>query len=1030
MALDSPIPQPSTNSDHREDIFFYDTEKMQTLTSDGIIKHGLAYFKENRVTDMGRDDVRLWAHVEGNSEDVPYLVELESAGVDGIHATCQCANSPEPVCKHAIALLYYYVAQLPNTDLEIDNALGEAIEERVKRGRTEVNVTQVSGELRFGYWEASSITSATHRPQTYKVHIRSLTERNNYCSCPDFATNQLGTCKHIEAVLHRVSKDSDYETIKNQPPPHPFVYLDWESENAPQIKVKRVGHCESDLDPILDENFDAQGFFKGRLPEGFFKFADAVYGRSDFYLGEDVRLYTQRLAADISHAMRAQKIKDRISETNGRLPGVKARLYPYQVEGVAFMAATGRCLLADDMGLGKTLQSIAAAIWLIRDEEIEKVLVVCPASLKHQWAREIEKFTEYDTQIIQGSPENRQVQYRKGKTFVIVNYELVLRDLTVINEVLRPDLVILDEAQRIKNWRTKIASTIKLIPSTYAFVLSGTPLENRLEDLYSLMQVVDPHVLGPLWKYLLDFHVTDDRDKVLGYRNLSVLRRRIQPVMLRRDRRLVRDQLPGRTEIRLDVPLDPKQRDLHDNALSAAGRLAQIAKRRPLTPSEQHRLMAALQTARMACNAAGLVDKETVGSPKLDELAVILEDLCLQIGLKVVVFSQWERMTRMVEELLNEMKIGCVRLHGGIPTANRGEIMDKFRLDDATQVFVSTDAGGVGLNLQSGSALVNLDMPWNPAVLEQRIARIHRLGQKNKVQIIKMVGADSYEENVLHLLAGKQNLFNNVIDPDADEDVVGVSKRMLETLIEDLVEEPEKESKSTDNLVETIPSVDDVSTEEVAASEISDAVKEEIEEDQTVRICIERIQKEYGPRIERIVGSSGGLLVIMTLLREEDDAIAAELSAEIPVALMDPRTYAGLQRLGASSPVANMQPLFEPSEGTDEEHLSPLLILAKEKLKAAEALVEQNCPSVCLELLAASMVAAVAAETDAVKPPELADATVWIYSEALPKKLLNDEQAGTIIRAISLLNASALPDELILQVLEDAERLVDHIETS
>ena len=1022
MAVDSAISRDLSNTDNG---FYYDTEKMQTLTSDGVIKQGLAYFKEDRVTDMGQDDNRLWAHVEGKSEDFPYHVELETDGTIGINVTCECNNSSERVCKHAIALLYYYAARLPLADLEINNALEEAIDERIKRGRTEVNVTHISGELWFGSWEASSITSSTHRPQTYQVQVRSLAERINYCSCPDFAINQLGTCKHIEAALHQINKDPDFETIKNKTPQNPFIYLDWETKNAPQIKLKYVGQPESDLGLLFEKNFDGQGFFKRRLPDDFFKFADAIYGRSDFHLGEDVRLYVERLAADISHELRAQKIKDRISQTNGVLPGIKARLYPYQVEGVSFLVGTGRALLADDMGLGKTLQAIVAAHWLKKDAEIEKVLVVCPASLKHQWAREIEKFTEYDTQIIQGKPDARQAQYRKEKTFVIVNYELVLRDLTIINEVLRPDLLILDEAQRIKNWRTKIASTIKLIPTAYAFVLSGTPLENRLEDLYSLMQVINPHVLGPLWKFLLDYHVTDDRGKVLGYRNLSELRRRIHPVMLRRDRRLVRDQLPDRTETRLDVPMSEKQRDLHDSALSAAGHLAQIAKRRPLTPSEQHRLMASLQTARMACNAAGLVDKETVGSAKLDELADILDDLCLQNGLKVVVFSQWERMTKMVEELSIKMKLGYVRLHGGVPTVKRGALMDKFKDDDAVQVFISTDAGGIGLNLQSGSALVNLDIPWNPAVLEQRIARIHRLGQKQKVQIIKLVAADSYEENVLHLLSGKQNLFNNVIDADAEEDVVGVSKRMLETLIEDLVEEPENERKQTDGVLQAIPSED-----MIVSDTVINAKENESEEDKAARLCIERLQAEFGPRIERIMGSGGGLLVIMTPISKEDDTIAADLSSEVPVALMEPRTYSGLQRLGASSPVADMRPLFEPSETAEKTHISRLLVLAKEKLKAAEVLIEQNCLSVCLDLLAASMVAAVASQTDAVNPPELVNAAVWIYSEALPQGLLSNEQSGTIMQAISMMNASTLPDDFILKVLEEARQLIDHVEIS
>jgi len=145
----------------------------------------------------------------------------------------------------------------------------------------------------------------------------------------------------------------------------------------------------------------------------------------------------------------------------------------------------------------------------------------------------------------QGPPPERGVQYRRDADFFILNYELVLRDRSVIIDTLKPDLVIMDEAQRIKNWRTKIASAVKTIPCRYAFVLTGTPLENRLEDLYSLMQVVDPKVLGPLWRYMVDFHLTDARGKVLGYRNLSVLRRRLAPVMLRRDRAIVSDQLPG-----------------------------------------------------------------------------------------------------------------------------------------------------------------------------------------------------------------------------------------------------------------------------------------------------------------------------------------------------------------------------------------------------------------------------------------------------------------------------------------------------
>jgi SNF2 family DNA or RNA helicase len=295
--------------------------------------------------------------------------------------------------------------------------------------------------------------------------------------------------------------------------------------------------------------------------------------------------------------------------------------------------------------------------------------------------------------------------------FHVVNLELAIRDLSVINTDFRPDLLILDEAQRIKNWRTKVASGIKRIGSRYAFILTGTSLENRLEDLYSLMQMVDPRVLGPLWRYMVDFHITNERGKVLGYRNLSELRRRLAPLMLRRDHALVRDQLPERTVMRIDVPLSLAQRGIHDEAVQAASLLAQIMKRRPLTPSEQNRMMAALQRARMACNAAGLVDpalRETPGdsAPKLDELETLLDELCRSSGLKVVIFSQWTQMTKMAEERARRLGLGCVHLHGGVPNARRGDLIDRFREDDAVQVFISTDAGGgadqPGYPLESG----------------------------------------------------------------------------------------------------------------------------------------------------------------------------------------------------------------------------------------------------------------------------------------------------------------------------------------
>ncbi|MGB5832690.1 MAG: DEAD/DEAH box helicase, partial [Thiohalocapsa sp.] len=601
-----------------------------------------------------------------------------------------------------------------------------------------------------------------------------------------------------------------------------------------------------------------------------------------------------------------------------------AKLYPYQTDGVAFLAGRGRALLADDMGLGKTLQAIAAAYWLHRHDAVERVLVVCPASLKLQWAREIERFTGTEAQIIQGPVATRGVQYRKGKGFYVVNYELMMRDLGVINADLSPDLLILDEAQRIKNWRTKIAGAVKQIGSRFAFVLTGTPLENRLEDLYSLMQVIDPRVLGPLWRYMVDFHITDDRGKVLGYRNLSELRRRLAPVMLRRDRSLVRDQLPERIVTRIDVPMSGLQQEIHDDAVKAAGSLAQIMQRRPLTPSEQNRMMAALQRARMACNAAALVDpalaeKSVDSAPKLDELETLLDELCRMAGLKAVVFSQWAVMTELVEQRVRRMGLGSVRLHGGVPTANRGKLIDRFRDDDAVQVFISTDAGGVGLNLQNAAVLINLDIPWNPAILDQRIARVHRLGQQQKVQAVLLVAPESYEERVLGLVQGKRALFDNVVDADATEDVVSVSKRLAEVLAADLApgasDDAVDRAVSPDRTDETETETETESDPKRDATAASAATPSEDgtlrpELDEAVRDCVIALQQAFGQRIARMLGQRqrgdgpapgmGGLLVVLDQVTDSDDEIAGGLSDRVPVALIDRRTLESLNRLGSA----------------------------------------------------------------------------------------------------------------------------------
>lgn len=1000
-----------------DDPFLFDLEALESASAPGVVGEGLRCFKEHRVIAFDQAGDCLWGEVEDESLDPTVHVAIELVAADALRLSCDCDISLNSVCCHQIAVLYAYADQ-KHASGQLLSATENAVKERMKRGRSEVAVEHLSGMPWFGLWTAASVSTETHFPRQYQVSVRSLERRINVCNCPDFQVNQLGTCKHIEAVLHKIGKRDDYQTIKHEPAPVSYVFLAWDLDDAPALCLHRSRELSAELKNFLDSYFAANGRFIGRLPDDFFRFAELAEGRSDVHIGDDALEYARQLASDAAHQLRAQRIHSQIAASNGRLPGIKARLYPYQIDGVAFLAGTGRALLADDMGLGKTLQAIAAASWLQQREGVRKILVICPASLKQQWAREIARFTDLGVQMIEGPAAERGVQYRRDATFFILNYELVLRDLSLLKDSLNPDLIIMDEAQRIKNWRTKIAAAVKLIPCRYAFVLSGTPLENRLEDLYSLMQVVNPRVLGPLWRYLVDFHVTDARGKVLGYRNLSLLRRRLAPVLLRRDRRLVRDQLPDRIDQRLDVTMTPKQIELHDSAMNNAGRLAHIARKRPLTPTEQNRLLAALQQARMACNAAGLVDKESSGSPKLDELVDILDELCVQSGLKAVVFSQWEIMTQMVESRLLQMGLGCVRLHGGVPTAKRGALIDRFRDDDSIQVFLSTDAGGVGLNLQSGAVLVHLDVPWNPAVLEQRTARIHRLGQTRTVQIITMVAANSYEEQVFSLVRNKQHLFNNVIGQDATEDVVGVSKKLLETLIDNLTpssapsSEQEQEQEGGGVPV----------GEETAAPGAKTGVQREASDanlEQELTRCIQTLQTHFGARIERIIGSGGGLLVVLDRVDYEADQVAEQLSQHVPVALVDGFALKGLQRLGGSV-LAEAETLFAADNHRPAGESSKLQRQADEKIRAAGLLLEQHMTDSALDLLVGALLCAAAERAGRDVAFTREEVSVWAYADALPQELLSHDEVGLLMRALGFAQGSHVPGQLVTGLFEDA----------
>ena len=618
-----------------------------------------------------------------------------------------------------------------------------------------------------------------HSPsgRTYEVSLRSLTARINGCSCPDYLTNMLGTCKHIEAVLVVLEKKlgKRLAAVEKEAPATAEVYL--RHAERVEVRLKAPQGLRGKVRKVLERFFDGEGVLVGDAAHQVTALLEAA-ARLDaddlaqLNIAADVLTHAEVMLETAEHRKQRDWFLEEVRAGRRSLELVGTKLYPYQVEGMLHLAFTGRALLADDMGLGKTVQAIGAAALLKELRGIERVLVVTPASLKHQWKREIQRFTSLGVEVVDGAASKRDLAYKTPAFFTVVNYELLLKDAEVFHR-LAPDLVILDEAQRVKNWRTQTAQAVKALASRFAFVLTGTPLENNLDELYSVLQVVDPRLLGPLWQFNSRYFQLERRKsgsyRVNGYKNLEELRQRIRPVLIRRTRDEVLTDLPPRVDNNFFVPMTKGQTEPYLEHHAAVARLCAIAERRPLSPQESKRLFSNLQSMRILCDALELHDQripekhKKLTAPKIDELAGILQEQVVEGGRKAVIFSSFEGMIDLaIRRAARPLKIGHVKLAGSVPTAQRGALLDRFRLDPKCMVFFSTDAGGVGLNLQDASLVINLDLPWNPAVLEQRIGRAHRMGQKASVQVINLISRGTIEEKMLDTLAMKRQVFQAV----------------------------------------------------------------------------------------------------------------------------------------------------------------------------------------------------------------------------------------------------------------------------
>ena len=615
----------------------------------------------------------------------------------------------------------------------------------------------------------------------YKLFLRDFDAETGYSDSMDSRLNKLGTTKHIMYAFQQLNENKELygQLDKNCP----FVEIYCDPRNDYKVSWFYPHRLPIDEQLLISRYFKNATSLEDDELKNFLGFLEESADFPMINIRPEVR-------EKVEKAFEQEMLESLKTNWTPDFTAINLDLFPYQKQGIEFALFRKAAIIADEMGLGKTVQAIGTGLLKKDVFGFRKVLVVCPASLKSQWKKEIEKFSNEKALIIQGSPSERAKQYLDTEhLFLIVNYETILRDQIAINKA-GIDLLVLDEAQRAKNYETKTAASIKRLDYKHVLVITGTPIENRLIDIFSIVGIIDPQFFGPLWEFSYQHCLFDPerRDKINGYYNLQELNRKLDKILIRREKRKVIDQLPNVQQTNIPVELSPLQADYHG---SYAHGIANIIRKKFLTPFDLQKLQLLLASMRMVCDSTYLIDEETNESPKLEELKyILLEKLDVpNTDRKIIIFSEWVKVHKLIGKMLRESNIGFVELNGSVPVKLRGELIKKFEDNPHCKIFLSTEAGGSGLNLQVADTLINFELPWNPAKKNQRIGRIDRLGQKsNKLTILNFITRNSIEQQIASGLLIKQNLFDGVLDSSSTTNYVDFSSKGRSQFIQQLEE--------------------------------------------------------------------------------------------------------------------------------------------------------------------------------------------------------------------------------------------------
>ncbi len=496
--------------------------------------------------------------------------------------------------------------------------------------------------------------------------------------------------------------------------------------------------------PELEDIFTSSNYYNAKLDQGFKKFIkEAKSGKP------------------------VEKVK---------LPAnFKKTLRDYQEEGINWFYFLRKYrfagILADDMGLGKTLQALF--LMQLNAQKGKPSLVICPKTLLYNWQMEAKKFLpEMKTVVIDGHPKERQEKIKEATDYdlIITSYPTLQRDLILYKkQKVKFNYCVLDEAQVIKNYRTKNAQIVKQVDADYRLALTGTPLENTVEEIWSIFDFLMPGFLGSHKNFSQKFLKLIMKES--NAEALKNLRQKVSCFMLRRTKTEVLQELPPKVENINYCHLEDSQNILYQEILAnVKSKIFKTVQEKGFAKSQIH-ILAGLTKLRQVCNHPALLLKDKdyshYDSAKLEAFNELVDEI-ISSNKKVLVFSQFTTMLDILKQDLDKKKIKHLYLSG--QTKNRQKIIDEFNAEDSDKnVFlISLKAGGVGLNLTAADNVIIFDPWWNPSVENQAIDRAHRIGQTKSVNVYRLITKGTIEEKIVELQKKKQNLFDNLVGESKD----------------------------------------------------------------------------------------------------------------------------------------------------------------------------------------------------------------------------------------------------------------------